>query len=251
MVIASRTHTGRVRTNNEDQIIVEPSGAPGAESWVVAVADGMGGAEGGEVASRTAADALQRAAVRARDGGDASDRLANLRGVFTQAVADLRTQVAANAALHGMGTTLTVAAIDGTRAAFAHAGDSRLYLFRGGALRQMTTDHTVAQELVAKGDLEPEAARFHAGQHMLTRCLSADADVEPECGAFALDAGDLLVLCSDGLHGLVSGEELTGVLRDAAASRDLERAAEACVELANSHGGTDNVSVVLAGVWQA
>lgn len=144
-----------------------------------------------------------------------------------------------------MGTTLTLGLIEGGRLHLAHVGDSRAYLLRHGDLRRLTQDHSWVGEEVRAGRLRPEEAESHPRRNLLTRALGADADVQVDTETFNLREGDLVLLCSDGLHGVVSDGEITTILGD---GEDPQRACDRLVRLANERGGPDNVTVVAARI---
>lgn len=231
---ASATDTGKVRSSNQDRCL--------ATSALVAVADGMGGHVGGEIAARTAIDALQRSFAASRSAsGLASATIQANRAVFDQSERD--------GSLRGMGTTLTAAAIVGTgrreRVAVANVGDSRAYLLRDGELVQLTDDHSLVEEMVRNGELTPAEAATHPHRHVLTRALGIDESVKVDTWEIDPAAGGRLLLCSDGLTNECSDAEIAGVLGTAA---DPATAAERLVALALEHGGSDNVTVVVADI---
>jgi protein phosphatase len=197
------------------------------------VADGMGGHRAGEVASATAIDTLQAAF----EDGNPIDRAvaAANAAVFAKAADD--------AALRGMGTTLTAVALrpDGT-AILGHVGDSRAYLMRDGAVTQVTDDHSLVEQLVREGRLSPEEAQHHPQRAIITRALGVDADVEVDTYRVDLKPGDRLLICSDGLTGMLSDETIAVALRRYA---DPQQAAETLVDMANQAGGDDNITVVI------
>jgi serine/threonine protein phosphatase PrpC len=227
---AALTDTGRKRRQNEDAFVCEPP--------LFAVADGMGGAQAGEVASRLAAAAFEEgaAAIRGEDGVATIVRDANAR-IFERAVQD--------PAVAGMGTTATVAVVDERAATVmvAHVGDSRAYLYRDGVLEQLTTDHSLVGELVRSGRLTEDEAAVHPQRSVITRALGTDAEVEVDTLTLDVVAGDLVLLCSDGLSAMVRDEEIVRVLRST--HGEPRSAAAALVAAANAAGGEDNVTVVL------
>jgi protein phosphatase len=227
---AGLSDTGRKRRQNEDAFVCEPP--------LFAIADGMGGAQAGEVASRLAAAAFEEGArgVHGEDGVATVVRDANAR-IFERAVQD--------PAVAGMGTTATVGVVDeaASTLTLAHVGDSRAYLYRDDVLRQLTTDHSLVAELVRSGRLTEDEAAVHPHRSVITRALGTDADVEVDTLTLDVAAGDLVLLCSDGLSAMVRDEEIVRVLRSTGG--DPTGAAEALVSAANAAGGEDNVTVVL------
>jgi PPM family protein phosphatase len=222
------SHRGRRRRHNEDAYVVQPP--------LFAVADGMGGAKAGEVASALAADAVQESG---NDGESGEARVAALieeanRRVFRRASEDREAS--------GMGTTMTVALVEGDEVAIGHVGDSRAYLIRDGRLEQLTDDHSLVAELVRSGKLTPEEAETHPQRSVITRALGTEADVDVDTFSVQSAPGDLFLLCSDGLTSMVDDETiLDAVERNRA---DLEEAAKALINAANRGGGGDNITVV-------
>jgi serine/threonine protein phosphatase PrpC len=203
-----------------------------------AIADGMGGAQAGEVASRLAA-----AVLRESDGAGAGEaRVAELireanRRVFERANEDATTE--------GMGTTMTVALVDEGRGALTigHVGDSRAYRLRSGVLDQLTEDHSLVQELVRSGKLSPEEAGVHPQRAVITRAVGTEPDVDVDTFTVEAEAGDLYLLCSDGLTDMVNEDIVHAAV--VAHRGDLDAAARALVAAANRVGGEDNITVVL------
>ena len=231
------SHVGMVRQQNEDAYV--------AESNVFAVADGMGGHNAGEVASALAVDGLRRAAAA---GFSAAEGL----------VAAINTT---NATIHeasgglseqrGMGTTLTalvpLPATDGEpqRVVVANVGDSRIYLWRGDELKQVSADHSYVQELLSEGLITAEEARIHPRRNIVTRALGIEGDVNADSWVLPMVVGDRYVLCSDGLVDEVDDEEIATILRT---SINPQVAADHLVRVANEHGGRDNTTVVVVDI---
>jgi PPM family protein phosphatase len=224
-----RTDPGRKRHHNEDSYVFQPP--------LFAIADGMGGARAGEVASALAASALNEAGI---DGGG-TKRVVELIQEANRRVHE-RAQV--DAETTGMGTTITVALVeDDGSVTFGHVGDSRAYLLRDDRLEQLTDDHSLVAELVRRGELSVEAAEVHPQKSVITRALGTDPDVDVD--AFAVDgaAGDLYLICSDGLSDMVDGVLIESILRE---HRDnLDEAARSLVHAANRAGGDDNITAIL------
>ncbi len=230
----SASDVGRVRTVNEDLAL---------ESLTLfAVADGMGGHVGGEIAARTAIETLQAEFARkpSAEGLAAAIHDAN-KAVWERGHED--------ADLRGMGTTMIAAALvatdDGDRLVLANVGDSRAYRLHGHDLVQLTTDHSVAEELVARGELSEEEAAVHPHRHILTRALGVQPEVAVDVWQLVPEEGDRFLLCSDGLTNEVLPEEITDVLSE---TRDPREAAETLVRMANQAGGNDNATVVVLDV---
>lgn len=225
---AVRSDVGLLRDGNED--------AAYAGRRLLAVADGMGGHAAGEVASR-----LAIASVTPLDDDIGPDVLTALRGAVHRAQEDIRSRVAADRALEGMGTTLTALLWTGSGIGLAHVGDSRAYLFRDGVLEQITDDHTYVQELVDSEQITASEAMSHPQRSLLTRALDGRTTVEPDLFLREANVGDRFLLCSDGLCGVVRDATLATTL----ATEDVEEAADSLVELALRGGGPDNITVVV------
>lgn len=247
-LVASRSHVGRVRVVNEDSC-GSYRRADGARLLVVA--DGMGGHRGGATASREAlaaiaADFLADANAE-RAASDASDPGERLRRAIEHANERVHSMSAEDPGLTGMGTTVVAFLLDAAgRGTVAHVGDSRAYRLRGGRLEALTTDHSVVAEMLRRGVLTAEEAAYHPRRNEILRSVGVLPEVDVEVGAVELAVGDWILLCSDGLCGVVSDAEIEEVLVAAASDPNaLETAADDLVELANDCGGPDNVTVQL------
>ena len=225
--VAAITDPGRRRRRNEDAYVCEPP--------LFAIADGMGGAQAGEVASRLAAAALRESGVEA--GGE--ERIFDLiqeanRRVYDRSSTDPTTS--------GMGTTITVALVENGSVAFGHVGDSRAYLIRNQKMEQITEDHSLVNELMKSGKLSREEAEAHPQRSVITRALGTDPDVDVDTFTIAAQAGDVFLLCSDGLTDMLGEDEIFDLVernRD-----DISAALRALVKAANRRGGEDNITVV-------
>jgi serine/threonine protein phosphatase PrpC len=224
----AQTDTGRHRPVNEDSAF--------ARAPVFVVADGMGGAQAGEVASRIAVEAFEQGLP---EDGTPAERLAARAKEANRRIYDL-SQAAQERA--GMGTTLTAAYLDDSELAIAHVGDSRAYLFRGGELKRLTQDHSLVEELKARGKLTEEQAAEHPQRSIITRALGPEPTVEVDTWNYPVKAGDVLLLCSDGLTSMLSEDRVAAILRDA---DTLQHAAQSLIDEANEAGGRDNITVVL------
>jgi serine/threonine protein phosphatase PrpC len=250
--VAGDSHVGQVRTNNEDRFAIAELDCGGERGILALVADGVGGHAAGEVASQTVVDEITRelkadpcanpvkilplAAVRAG------------RAVFERAQKD--------PALKGMATTLAAALLIGRRLYTVTVGDSRIYIRRGGKTFQASIDHTWVQEAVDHGLLTIEQARFHPNAHVLRRHLGGEQDPEPdqrlnvgddeetpfavEHQGMTLEAGDAVVMCTDGLSDLAREADIGHALRHG----KLEQTVEELIELARKRGGHDNITIV-------
>jgi protein phosphatase len=260
------TDRGRVRPANEDHFLIADLGKgvrvrqsslpqlpsePGDETaYLLVVADGMGGHQAGERASNLTLRALL-AFLR-----DCPHGFTGLRGpegealvrTFHDAIHQAQRTLFADAGRHpgrhGMGTTLTLAYGCGGDLCVAHVGDSRCYLLRGGALRRLTQDHTMTEEMVRHGLLTRAQAAQSPYRHVITNCVGGhEPALRIEANRIEVEAGDLLLLCSDGLTDMVSDERIRAILL---AEPDLEEACGRLVAEANAQGGKDNITVVLA-----
>jgi PPM family protein phosphatase len=232
-VWATATHKGMVRETNEDSVFPTSSGES-SDRVVLIVADGMGGHVAGEVASRIAINAAAAASDL-----EATDRVA----VGNRAI---REEVARDPGLEGMGTTMTLLAIEDEIATIGHIGDSRAYLLREGELTQLTDDHTVAAEYVAQGQLTREEAARVPQRHMLLRTLGLTRFLNVDEVKVDLSPGDRILLCSDGLTEMVSDDDIAKTLADGSADEVVWE----LVEMANDAGGVDNITVVVVEALQ-
>ena len=231
--VAGDSHVGKVRTTNEDAMVLEP------QRNLYAVFDGMGGANAGDVASQTARDAI-------------TDYIAHRRNVDPKSLLEQALQHGCHAVFSasqanrehaGMGTTAVACMIvDNTRAVVAHVGDSRAYLLRNGRLQLLTRDHTIVEELVDKGLLSPEEAERHPYKNVLSRNLGARPETRVDIVEIELRPGDRMLLCSDGLYGYASAEAIQYLLGSGDAP---EHVARDLIELALRGGGGDNVSAIV------
>jgi PPM family protein phosphatase len=225
---ASKTDVGRQRHTNEDNFYDQPP--------LFAVADGMGGAQAGEVASEMAISEF--VSDRARDA-PAEQQLEQIAQAANRKIWDMAQSDSRHA---GMGTTLTTAMLDGQYVAVGHVGDSRLYLYRDGTLERMTRDHSLVEEFVRQGKLTPEQAERHPQRSVITRALGPESAVEVDTFRIPAREGDVFLLCSDGLSGMVSDDDMAAIL---AAGKPLDATAAALVDAANDAGGRDNITAVL------
>ena len=240
---AGATDVGRVRQGNEDAFLVDEA------RGVFLVADGMGGHAAGEIASDVATQAVGRTLVEGVDRGLSPDELAQaMVRSFRAADRAIAEHVGAHPETEGMGTTVTAMVVcrDGSYR-LGHVGDSRAYLLREGKLAQLTRDHTWVQGEVDAGRLTPAAARRHRYAHILTRALGADPSDVPDLQAGRLEPGDLLLLCTDGLTGMIPDRYLARLLLGCDTPEDRVRQ---MIELANRRGGRDNVTAVVVEVFE-
>ncbi len=247
--IAARTHVGRVRKNNEDSFELL------AERNLFMLSDGMGGETHGEVASRMAVQAIASHCLEAERNPsspllgerrpDLSERTNRLISAMRAANRAIYDSARAHPARFGMGATVIAAWVDGQRLSLAHVGDSRAYLLRSGELRQLTQDHSLVAEQVREGILTLQQAGESEMQSILTRALGVAPDVEIDADELLLRDGDTVLLCSDGLTRMVTDAEIASTLLTPAAAAAV---AGGLIELANQHGGEDNVTVIVLRV---
>ena len=240
MRAAWESDVGKVRDNNEDKVLVDPT------RGIFLLADGMGGASGGEIASalavNTAYDFLRERVYRT----DSSSLSKLLAEALASAHAAVYKAALNDPALAGMGTTLEIVVVKEQAACICHLGDSRVYLMRDGELRQITTDDNLATYLVDEEHVSP--GKVPAGaQHMLTQAVGSSETLIPEHHTVEAHDGDILALCSDGLTGMLANREIAEIVRSC--RNDLDKAAANLVREANARGGSDNVSVVLVDAW--
>jgi PPM family protein phosphatase len=215
-----KTDIGRQRRDNEDSAF--------ARAPVFVVADGMGGAQAGEVAARIAIEAFEHGLP---GGGSPEERLANL---VREANHQIYERSRADRGRAGMGTTLTAAYVDDANVAIAHVGDSRAYLFRDGSLQRLTQDHSLVGELVRRGKLSEEQAAEHPRRSIITRALGLEPDVEVDTWTYPARAGDVILLCSDGLTSMISEERVRDILES---NPNLDAVADTLINEANEAGG--------------
>lgn len=227
MRVCHRTHQGLVRANNQDNWL--------AQAPLYGVADGMGGHRGGETASRVALQVFQNAIGLRKPDADV------IRMAVEAANRRVYDMSAHDDSLSGMGTTMSMIWQDDNRLLIAHVGDSRIYRLRAGKLQQITDDHSFVAELVRNNIITPEMAKKHPQRNIITRAVGVDPFVQVDVLEEELQPGDLWLICSDGLHGMVEEEEIQTILSE----MELEEAAERLISRALENGGHDNVTFVL------
>jgi len=231
MITSTRTDTGKVREENEDSILSMP------ELGLFAVADGMGGHRGGKVASQLiVAELRQRAGeTELREAME----LATLLTVINRRLLEVSSN---DSSLQGMGSTCSLASIHGGKLLVGHVGDSRVYLMRDSDLQQITSDHRAVQQLIDEGALSEAEAERHPWRHMLTRSMGADQQVEIDLYERELRKNDLILLCSDGLTGMIGDDLVREVM---SSSVGIDEKADQLISQAIAGGGQDNISVIL------
>ncbi len=231
-----RSDIGKIRENNEDSVLAD------VEEGIFLLADGMGGCAGGEIASDLAVTAAYEHLL-GRVGSTAQDTIPRL---LAEALASAHSAVSKKSllepALAGMGTTLEIMVVKNDVVSLCHVGDSRIYLMRKGELQQLTTDDNLAAVLVKEKHVPPQEVPTNAS-HILTQAVGVSDSLIPEIRVIELREKDLLVICSDGLTGMLTDREIAIALRKSQV--DLEKASEILVMEANARGGIDNISVLL------
>lgn len=226
----SRTDIGCLRDHNEDSLVVAPP--------LFAVADGMGGHAAGEVASEIAVNVLAERAPAHPDPEALGRAVEEANRAIIVAAHEGRGR-------EGMGTTMTAAMLEGERLIIAQVGDSRAYLLHQGKLQQLTRDHSLMADMIEAGQLTPEEARTHPQRSVITRALGSDAHLHPDIYEINVETGDRLLICSDGLSGMIFDDQIENTLRRV---QDPQRCASQLVNEAIAAGGHDNVTVIVADV---
>jgi PPM family protein phosphatase len=240
--VAHQTNVGRRRSQNQDAVLVQPLEADGKQDrdYLLAVADGVGGLAGGQVASR---EALLALAETVTQPGLRDDPGARLGQAFRDANVRVHELARQDPELNGMATTLVVAVVLARRVWLANAGDSRAYLVHAGVIRALTTDHSWVREQVQAGRMSAAEAARDPRRNIITRAVGTDPNMRPEIyEAFSLASADVLLLCSDGLHGVVAEARIAAVV----SKYPPEGAVRELVRLANEQGGPDNITVIVA-----
>jgi len=240
LLYSARTDVGMIRSGNEDNFAVNAGGDRG----LFIVADGMGGHAAGEVASEMAVQIIELELSSIKDLEDRASaervmealRKAN-RNIHDRTITEVDKQ--------GMGTTASVLLVANNRYLIGQVGDSRVYLLRDGALKQLTKDHSYVQEQVDAGFLTPEQARYHPYSNVITRCVGASPDVQPDVYQGEVRVGDLFLVASDGLTGMVDDRRLQILLMSRA---EPERKVHALISEANGRGGLDNITAIVVQI---
>jgi protein phosphatase len=235
--VGQATNTGMIRPGNEDSFFTDPP------AGLFVVADGMGGHAAGEVASEMAVRILADELRTVKDINDGvivqvsqALKRANL-AIFERTLTEVDKQ--------GMGTTASLLILRDGKYLIGQVGDSRVYLLREAVLHQLTKDHSYVQEQVDAGFLTPEQARYHPYSNVITRCVGASADVEPDTYTGPVKAGDVFLVASDGLTGMVDDRRLQSLLQSRASA---QRVVDALISEANGRGGLDNITAIVVQV---
>ncbi len=254
--VFARTEVGCVRKRNEDHFVVanlatrelglqpgariQPLGAGGT---LIAVCDGMGGAAAGDLAASIASDTLAQLLLDRSPFADMNAATQAMLAAVTAVNNAIRGAAAGDPTRHGMGTTMTAVLALGGELLIGHVGDSRAYIRRGRALTQLTTDHSIVGQLIAAGRLQPEQARSYEHRNVLLQALGVQPRVGPEIIQAQLRAGDVLMVCSDGLTGPLADDQILALMLR---YEDPLRCCRALTEAACAAGGPDNVTVAIA-----
>jgi protein phosphatase len=225
------THVGKVRKNNEDSIII-------IEPATFVVADGMGGQAAGEIASQKLIEVTKNflSSISAPFNEDI------LKQAIIKSNSAILREAEKNPNYRGMGTTATILHIYNHRAYFAHIGDSRIYRLRNKNFEQITQDHSYVEELVRAGEITEAEAKVHPMKNVLTQAVGVIEKISVDTANFAVEVGDIFLICSDGLTNMVADEEIAEILQMSS------NPAENLIQAALENGGTDNVSVIVVGV---
>ena len=232
------TDIGKSREENQDYVLCEES-AVGSLPNLFLVADGMGGHRGGDYASRFCVETIRQMVAESR----LPSAVMILQEAIKTANTRLREEAAKDESLRGMGTTMVAATLLGKSLYVANVGDSRLYVYSEGKLRQITEDHSLVEAMVRNGELGRVEAKFHPNKNIITRALGGHPEVTADFFEVAVGEDDRILMCTDGLSNMVDDremEELLGDYRD-----DLEQAARKLVQRANDNGGRDNITVIM------
>ena len=236
----TRTDPGRARENNEDAVAVDDV------TRLCVLADGMGGYNAGEIASGMATAFIKSEMARWLSEAGRNAKVKEIRRALEICVDNANRSIfnasGSNPQYSGMGTTLVVGVFHGSKLILGHIGDSRCYRLRNGALSQITKDHSLLQEQIDAGLITPEQAASSSIKNLVTRAMGVEDAVMLELNEHDIEAGDLYLLCSDGLSDMVDDAEIASILE---APTLIEQKADSLVASANEHGGRDNISVVL------
>ena len=243
LAVSARTDTGRLRKGNEDNLYADANEFRG----LFIVADGMGGHAAGEVASQMAVDLIANELADLNDlaAADSHQRVSDtLRMANRQVFQRTMTEIEKT----GMGSTASALLLSDTRYLIGHVGDSRIYLVRDGNMEQLTRDHSLVQEQVDAGIITAEQARHHPQSNVITCCIGMSSEIEPDIIAGETRVGDVFLLASDGLTGMVEDRRLQQLLQSRAAP---ERIVNAMIADANNNGGIDNITAIVVKVITA
>ena len=240
---AARSDVGMIRSGNEDSF--ETNVNADRTFGIFVVADGMGGHAAGEVASLMAVQAVITELADLKEIDDEGKAGTKLADALRTANRNIHDRMLAEADKQGMGTTASVLVLDQKRYLIGQVGDSRVYLLRDGSLQQITKDHSYVQEQVDAGFLTPEQAKYHPYSNVITRCVGASESVEPDVYRGEIKVGDIFLVASDGLTGMVDDRRINALLMSRA---EPERKVHSLISEANGRGGLDNITAVVVHV---
>lgn len=235
MQAAGISHIGLVREKNEDKYIMD------LQQKLFVICDGMGGHKGGKIASAMAAQVIERQYT----SNDEQDRSAALNAAIIAANQKIWQVGSDNPEYQEMGTTATAAVIEDERLIVAHVGDSSLFLLRDGQICKITTDHTLARQMVMDGLLDEDEVRTCSYNHILTRAVGVQENIEIDNYTEIIQPGDQIILCSDGLTDMLAEEEMLEIMNENKAAADPEQLARALVDAALNKGGYDNITIIV------
>ncbi len=239
MQITGRTDIGKIRAGNEDAI---DYGILAGETMWGLVCDGMGGVHGGKIASSTAISLIRHKICKCYNK---NMNITNLENVFLSTISTANTIIndmgVANCDLNGMGTTIVGAFIKGNQVCIAHVGDSRAYLISPDGIRRLTRDHSLVQDMFDRGQITLAEIETHPRKNIITRALGVNSKVDIDFNYHELSEGEAILLCSDGLSGMISEKEIFEIYQNT----EFNLLADRYIDAANSNGGRDNISVVI------
>jgi protein phosphatase len=239
MILLGKTDVGRVRATNQDNYTFYELDK---RCHFAVVCDGMGGHNGGNVASELAVKTIKETLI---SGYDSSIRMRSVENLLIHTIKHANDTIFSaslkDLSLKGMGTTVVLVFVLDDNIYVAHVGDSRAYLYNKKGLKRLTTDHSIVQEMIDRGEITEEESYTHPYKHVITRVLGVASDVQVDCMSFISDAGDIVLICSDGLTNLISENEIEEIFKNEF-SEDL---CDKLISTANERGGYDNITVVL------
>lgn len=240
MKVFTKTDIGKVRSMNQDSLLVSENEVEGLNLYILA--DGMGGYKGGEIASKVAITAVSKY-IKEKFAGISKDKLSILNlieGAIEFANTAIYEESEQDEELQDMGTTLEVILIYDMKLYIGHVGDSRVYRIRKNTIKKITTDHSYVEKLIQDGDITREEAENHPKKNLLIKALGTDEDVEPDMIYTVFNKNDVIVVCSDGLTNMVKERRILEIIKE-----NLGDATERLVDEANLAGGLDNITVIV------
>lgn len=239
MQIIGNTDVGRTRIANEDAF--KFGSFDDGTSWAI-VCDGMGGVHGGKIASSTTIDMVVQKIRKCYNPSMGISSIENLLlSSITTANCIVYDRGAGDKELEGMGTTIVAVIVKNNEACIAHVGDSRAYLLSGNSIKLITKDHSLVQEMLDMGEITQTEFEHHPRKNIITRAIGVDEKIDIEFNTIEFKSGDALILCSDGLSGLIDKEDMLKIYKET----DFEKLADRYIEIANDNGGVDNITVVI------